>query len=197
VKLALQPLVPTCPPFACPDKSSSSLFTSALFSESYELPFPPARQSLGGQALCFDNHLNCPGVSPLWSPCSDLRALCVALFPVASFSTSLHPVFSIACSLLGALGSLFRASVLCFQQLPASFCKIPGVGGIPAFSANLRALCASALSLCFRSFLIYGFGLSRSTDLPLTPPISFDLQLSTVDFPSTMLKSTRTAYDHS
>jgi len=186
VKLAPQALRP-CPPLFYAKKPSSWLLISPLFSQRYELLFPPARQSLGGQALCFDNHLNCPGVYPLWSLCSDLRALCVALFPGSVWS-----VFSEAYSLFNALGSLFRASVLCFQQLPASFCKIPGVGGIPRFLGEpprpLR-LYASALS-----FIL---GLSRSTDLPLTPPISFDLQLSTVDFPSTMLKSTRTAYDHS
>jgi len=165
VKLASQPLVPTCPPFSCPDKSSSSLFTSPLFSQSYELLFPPARRSLGGQALCFDNHLNCPGVYPLWSLCSDLCALCVALFPVSVWS-----VFSEAYSLFNALGSLFRASVLCFQQLPASFCKIPGVGGYPPLSRR-----TSATSAPLRYPLSSDF-----PDLPLTGPVSFDFQLSTI-----------------
>ncbi len=175
MKLALQPLVPTCPPFACPDKSSSSLFTSALFSESYELLFPPARQSLGGQALCFDNHLNCPGVYPLWSLCSDLRALCVALFPGSVWS-----VFSEAYSLFNALGPLFRASVLCFQQLTASFCKIPGVGGIPRFLGEpprpLR-LFTQSLEGCVILFL-WTF---RSTDYlsPRRSLSTFNCRLST------------------
>ena len=177
MKLALQPLVPTCPPFACPDKSSSSLFTSALFSESYELLFPPARQSLGGQALCFDNHLNCPGVYPLWSLCSDLRALCVALFPGSVWS-----VFSEAYSLFNALGPLFRASVLCFQQLTASFCKIPGVGGIPRFLGEpprpLR-LCVILMLSEFSDIWFRTFPIDRSTSHPadLFRPSTVDCRL--------------------
>jgi len=55
----------------------------------------------------------------------------------------LHPLpasllFSDACSLLNSLGSLFKASVVCFQQLAASFCKMPGVGGIPIRSLDSR-----------------------------------------------------------
>jgi hypothetical protein len=173
VKLASEPL-PACLPFSRLMKFSSSLFASPLFSQPYELLVPPARRSLGEQALCSDNHLNRPGVC-----CWGLSAL---LSRHSSLATSL--AFSVACSLFGALGSLFRASVLCFQQLPASFCKIPG-GGVPS-----RFLCETrrSLRLCV---ILWTFPIS------LSPRRPFDFQLSTVDFPSTMLKSTRTAYDHS
>src|SRR5258708_1335552 len=40
-----------------------------------------------------------------------------------------NSVLSTACSLFFSLGSLFRARVVCFQRLTASFRKTPGVGG--------------------------------------------------------------------
>ena len=40
-----------------------------LFSQRYELLFPPARRTLGGQPLCIHNHPHCPGgVSPAAIP---------------------------------------------------------------------------------------------------------------------------------
>src|SRR5258707_14754587 len=44
-------------------------------------------------------------------------------------SVTLAP--SIACRLLKSLASLFALPFLCFQQLAASLCKIPGVGYTP------------------------------------------------------------------
>jgi hypothetical protein len=172
VKLASEP-PPACPPFSCLMKFSSSLFASPLFSQPYELLVPPARRSLGEQALCSDNHLNRPGVC-----CWGRSALLSRHSPLA---TSL--AFSVACSLFGALGSLFRASALCFQQLPASFCKIPGGVGYPlAFSASLRNSALSAPLYPEPRRVRYPYtrilGLPRSTNLPTTPPT---FRLSTVD----------------
>jgi hypothetical protein len=52
---------------------------------------------------------------------------------------------SIACRLLKSLASLFATRALCFQQLAASFCKTPGVGGYlcdnSALSASLYPAC--------------------------------------------------------
>ena len=46
---------------------------------------------------------------------------------------------SMICRLLGSLCSLFRARFLCFHQLAASFCGIPGGGvGIPIRSLDSR-----------------------------------------------------------
>src|ERR1700740_2402261 len=64
---------------------------------------------------------------PGWGyPCADLgarnlSALCAALLPPSH-------VFSAACRLLVSLGPLFRAPLVCFQQLAASFPKNRGVG---------------------------------------------------------------------
>jgi hypothetical protein len=156
VKLASEPL-PACLPFSCLMKFSSSLFASPLFSQPYELLVPPARRTPGAQAPCSDNHLNRPGVC-----CWGLSALLSRHSPLA---TSL--AFSVACSLFGALGSLFRASALCFQQLPASFCKIPG-GGVPS-----RFLCETRRSLrlftqSLQKCVVLIPGLSRSSGRPLT-----------------------------
>jgi hypothetical protein len=167
VKLASQPLVPTCLPFSCAEKSSSSLFISPLFSQPYELLFP--------QALCFGNHLNCPGV---W----EISALYLATrhSPLAT-----SPLFSIACSLFGALASLFQSPVLCFQQLPASFCKTPGVGGILPLALRTSApgACPDPVGAPLRYSYIfgvfrYGFGLSINQ---FTSHGADLFQLSTVD----------------
>jgi len=42
--------------------------------------FPPARRTLGGQTLCFDNYPHCPGV---WGSTASgfLRALCAVACP--------------------------------------------------------------------------------------------------------------------
>jgi hypothetical protein len=170
VKLASQPLLPASPPFSHLKKLSSSLFAFPLFSQLYELLFP--------QALCFDNHLNCPGVYPLWSPCSDLRALCVALFSRLRFFrissscvfNSLHPLLRSWLS-FSSLRSLFSATSSLFLQ------NTGGGGYPPAFSANLRALCAS-LPRASKGALSLSLDLpDRPIDLP-PGSISFNCRLS-------------------
>ncbi len=180
MKLASQPLLPACPPCPRQKKSSRLLFAAParhggpLFSQPYELLFPAARRSLGGQALCFDNHLNCPG-------CGDLRAL--------SWHSPLPSYFQ----QLAASFALPKKSTPLQSSKSSLFFKNTRVGGTrPAFSANLGALCAS-LPRASKGALSFGL-----FPRPLTRVHLF--QLSTVDyrdFPSTMLKSTRTAYDHS
>ena len=186
MKLASQPLLPASPPFSHLKKLSSSLFAFPLFSQLYELLFP--------QALCFDNHLNCPGVYPLWSPCSDLRALCVALFSRLRFFrissscvfNSLHPLLRSWLS-FSSLRSLFSATSSLFLQNT-------GVGGILPLSLRTSAPSAPLYPEPRRVRYPYPwtFPIDRSTSHP-------GPSLSTVDyrdFPPTMLKSTRTAYDH-
>jgi hypothetical protein len=56
-------------------------FLPSLFSDSYELPFPPARRTLGGQLLCFDNHPHRPGV---WGSLCSFSPL--ATSPLFSYS---------------------------------------------------------------------------------------------------------------
>jgi hypothetical protein len=191
VKLASEPL-PACPPFSCLMEFSSSLFASPLFSQPYELLVPPARRSLGEQALCSDNHLNRPGVCcwGLSALLSRHSSLATRHFPC--IFSSLQPLWRSWLS-FSSVRPLFSATSSLFLQ------NTGGWGGIPAFSANLRALCTS-LPRASKS------ALSLSLDFPDRPvdlspgSISFDFQLSTVDyrdFPPTMLKSTRTAYDHS
>jgi hypothetical protein len=184
VKLASQPLVPTCPPFSCPEKSSSSLFISPLFSQPYELLFP--------QALCFDNHLNCPGVWGISALYLATRHSPLATSPF--IFSSLQPLrrsclsFSISRPLFSATSSLFLQNT--------------GGGGTLLFSLRTSAsgACPDPVGAPLRYPYPWTFQ-SNPLDFPIdrsfTPPISFDFQLSTVDFPSTMLKSTRTAYDHS
>ena len=80
---------------------------------------------------------------------------------------------SMICCLLGSLCSLFRARVLCFHQLAASFRKIPGWGGYPDPVFGLSAG-VDEDSRCRRCF--YGmpgveypdpaFGLSAGAEAP-------------------------------
>jgi hypothetical protein len=100
----------------------------------------------------FNIHLNCPGV---WGVLrhSQLCVLCAsAVNPVAvrpSWISTSHRsrvtshAFSFACRLFASLCSLFRARFLCFQQVAASFAKMPGVGYPNAFSASAFAPSAS------------------------------------------------------
>ena len=95
-------------PSSRPTKLSSSSFVDSLFSQPYELLFP--------HPLCFDNHLNCRGV---WGHRPSLLSQITK-------SGATNYSFSVACRLFGVLASLFRVPGLCFQQLPASFCKTGG-----------------------------------------------------------------------
>ena len=100
---------------------SKSLFASPLFSWSCELLLP--------QLLSFDNHLRCPrGVG---------TALLSETLPLRC--TVANPLFSRVCRLLDSLASLFRAPVLCFQQLADSFCKTPG-GGVLSWASQRSAV---------------------------------------------------------
>src|SRR5580704_14411316 len=90
------------------------------------------KQSAFLSPLCFHNLTNCFShnsfiliticVAPWCFPflcealCSDLRALCVTLFPAAA-----RPVFSVTYGLFFSLGSLFRARVVYFQRPTDSF----------------------------------------------------------------------------
>src|SRR6266481_4135961 len=94
-------------------------------------------------ALCFHGLTNCfsrnpfiliticvaPRVCPPRLLCSDLRALCVALF---SSTLSL----SSDCGLFVSLAALLADATLCFQSLADSFAKNRGVG-VPAHSSAL------------------------------------------------------------
>jgi len=85
-------------------------FVRPLFSYSYELLFP--------QALYFDNHLNCPGVSP------SARLFHSAL----SVRSVVNSAFSWICALFISLAALFSTPVLCFQSFAHSLTKTPGGG---------------------------------------------------------------------
>ena len=94
----------------------------------------------------------------------------------SSYLQPLWPLFAL----------FFNLPFFIFNSLRPLFPKHPG-WGVCASRSPLRgpcALCASALS--FGLFPIY----------LATAPVSFDFQLSTVDFHATMLKSTRHRYDH-
>ena len=64
-----------------------------------------------------------------------------------------NPVFSHSCALFFSPCALFRARIVCFQQLAASFAKTPGWGvslRVSALSASLRyPLPIDFLPLCF------------------------------------------------
>jgi hypothetical protein len=185
VKFASRSLVPTCPPLSYPERSSSSLFTSLascggpLFSQPYELFFPPARRSLGEQALCFDHHPNCHGGVPLWPLCSDLSASALP------FLRDLYGLcFQRLAASLALLALFFGLAPFVFSNFQPLFAKYRGVG----YPLALMRLFTQSLEGCV---ILWTFPIS------LSPRRPFDFQLSTVDFPPTMLKSTRTAYDHS
>jgi hypothetical protein len=89
---------------------------------------PPARSSLAGLLVGRFSY-------------SLLRALCACAS--SRRASAANPLFSKACALLLSLCALFRARIICFQQLARSFAKIPG-WGVP-----LGALDGSAvLSIC-------------------------------------------------
>ena|ERR1700740_1710138 len=81
-----------------------------------------------------------------------LPSLSTTHYPPTTFLVSLatrhsplatSPLFSSTCRLFASLCSLFRARFLCFQQVAASFAKMPGVGYPNAFSASAFAPSAS------------------------------------------------------
>jgi hypothetical protein len=67
---------------------------------------------------------------------------CLAIQP-NFYPSGASSFLSITCRLLVSLCSLFGARFLCFQQVAASFAKMPGVGGTNAFSASAFAPSAS------------------------------------------------------
>ena len=115
--LASQPLPSAKPPFPRSHLTSRSRLAA------------PASRTLGGQSLCFDNHLNCPGCTSVASVPSVLR-----------FPPSARSVFSATCSLFFSLCSLFADALLCFQSLAASFSKTPGVWVSHAVLRHARTL---------------------------------------------------------
>jgi hypothetical protein len=79
-----------------------------------------------------------------------LRAAASQLRRMAYLPKRVNPAFSEGCPLFFSLCPLFDARVVCFQWFADSFCKTPGVGGIPvAFRtfrpADLRACFAGPL----------------------------------------------------
>jgi hypothetical protein len=185
VKLAFESLLSAYQRVSASRRVSRSLFAAPLFSQPYELLFP--------QALCFDNHLNCPRGVPLWPLCSDLRALCVALSPA-----SLVQCFQQLAASLALLALFFELPFFVFSNFQTLFAKHRGWGislsnaftGHRGWGTLPLALRTSALSAPLRYPLDFSDHLAPR-------PVSFDFQLPTVDFPSIMLKFTRTAYDHS
>jgi hypothetical protein len=107
---------------------------SGLFSDSNELFFPPARRTLGGQALCFDSHPHCPGVLS-----QDLPPLCLGL-------SVANPFFSCDCGLFGVSKKVICLGIMNFRTLLQ---KHPGWGVSqskrrqrPALLAEPRAVAA-------------------------------------------------------
>jgi hypothetical protein len=107
-------------PLACLYASAALKSVAPLFSyfapirEGYELLFPPARRPLGGQALCFDDHPHCPGVSP---PASFRLCVSVSLWQIPSFH-----------AIAGSLLSRKKSSAL-ESATSGLFCKNTGGGG--------------------------------------------------------------------
>jgi hypothetical protein len=97
-------------------------YSPAPIREGYELLFPPARRTLGGQTLCFDNHPHSPGV---WGSTASgfLRALCAVAFPGLVGAAS--PFFSYYCKLFC---SLKKVNSFAIKQIQTLFRKHPGVG---------------------------------------------------------------------
>jgi hypothetical protein len=171
VKFAPRSLVPTCPPLCCPERSSSSLFTSLascggpLFSQPYKLLFPPVRRGLGAQALCFDHHPNCHGGVPLWPLCSDLSASALP------FLRDLYGLcFQRFAASLALLALFFGLPFFVFSNFQPLFAKYPGWGVSPP-SLRTSALSAPRLRLFTQSLqkcVVLIPGLSRSSGRPLT-----------------------------
>ena len=93
-------------------------YSLAPIRKGYELLFPPARRTLGGQTLCFDNHPHCPGV---WGSNSSpapvfLCALCVSVA---------NPFFSYYCELFVVAKKVIRLGIRNFRTLLQ---KHPGWG---------------------------------------------------------------------
>jgi hypothetical protein len=108
-------------------KVHASRFAGPLFSYSYELLFP--------QFFCFDNHLSCPGVSPLCTLCPISVSSVLGLFPFW-----LTPYFQQLAASFFSLCRFFATSFLCFQQLAASFPETTRGWGYPlAFTVAARA----------------------------------------------------------
>ena len=95
-----------------------TFFRRPLFSYSYELLFPPARRTLGGQTLCFDNHPHCPGV---WEANSRIASvfLCALCVSVA------NPFFSYYCELFVVAKKVICLGIKNFRTLLQ---KHPGWG---------------------------------------------------------------------
>ena len=84
--------------------------------------FSVASESLFSQVLSFQKYLHSPLVFS--------RSGCWISGGTNSRVTT-H-VFSCVCRLLFSLGSLFHIPFLCFQELAASFVKMPGWGAYPS-----------------------------------------------------------------
>ena len=97
-------------------------YSLAPIREGYELLFPPARRTLGGQTLCFENHPRCPGV---WGSTASgfLRALCAVACPGLVGAAS--PFFSYYCKLFC---SLKKINSFAIKQIQTLLRKHPGVG---------------------------------------------------------------------
>jgi hypothetical protein len=163
VQLAFESLLSAHQHVSAPSNVSRSLFAAPLFSQPYELLFP--------QALCFDNHLNCPGVWGCDASCG--------ILPIQQSESQATPFQQLADSC--TLFALFlRPAFFVFSNFQTLFVKHRGWGipsQIPYRTAYpLLALRTSALSaprVILWTLPIY-----------LAQPLSFDFQLPTVDFPS-------------
>ena len=100
-------------------RPAAPLFSYSLapIREGYELLFPPARRTLSGQTLCFDNLPHCPGGWGSNESCSrfSLCALCLG-------------GKSILFILLRTLCRREKTHLPWNQQLPHSFSETPGGG---------------------------------------------------------------------
>ena len=160
------------PPFPCP-----------LFSYPYAVLFLPVRLTLGGQFPHFDSDVNCRGENPL-RLCARLRRQAPAsALSALSLFRKFELYFQQLARSFPLLPLFFNAPSFVFSSLQPLFAKHPGRG--TPFSANLRVLCASLPRASKGALSLFRISLP-----------TFDLQLSTVDFPSTVLKSHRTAYEH-
>ncbi len=193
VTYAFQPR-PLCPPRTLsvpgtpapgPTHPASNFFSFVFIF--LQIPFPASP--------FFSHPYKTPGV---WGP---------RVFLAAHHTTLSLCFHSLAASLI-SLCALFPLPILYFQQLAASFAKTPGWGGTPAHPRRDSFTPSHALrgaSTLVASFDCPYFLSPRRCVPPqqlfapadsIHPCASQALQLSTVGFPSTMLKSSRYRYDH-
>jgi hypothetical protein len=133
VQLAFESLLSAHQHVSAPSNVSRSLFAAPLFSQPYELLFP--------QALCFDNHLNCPGVWGCDASCG--------ILPIQQSESQATPFQQLADSC--TLFALFlRPAFFVFSNFQTLFVKHRGWGipsQIPYRTAYPCLLCEPPRSL--------------------------------------------------